>query len=251
MKSIAAVTIVLLFLITWLAFRYTPSPEPSNSSTRPEATIEPKQTVLAIENQSEDTVSSDAAIDQVVESEGNLKPEQEASSSPDYITDEILSAENVINDSEYGVSLTFPQDWTVKNAIRWGSNKSTIFFNPPEGSEAIPSVFYQKFSEAPPDRAYAEAVMRDQARKKEAARLKDGIVDYKNDPESFRYREINGNPTLSYFSTYMNGDEVEAEYFTRILGEEGYVMFFVRGPADDVSALITPVTDMSETVTPP
>ena len=44
---------------------------------------------------------------------------------------------------------------------------------------------------------------------------------------------------------------MQAEYFTRILGDKGYVMFFVRGPVKDVQALIPSVYQMGGTVKPP
>lgn len=42
-----------------------------------------------------------------------------------------------------------------------------------------------------------------------------------------------------------------AEYFIRILGQTGYVMFFVRGPAKDVQAIIPTVYQMGGTVKVP
>lgn len=166
---------------------------------------------------------------------------------------EVLFPNNVFHDPVFGVYAKYPDGWTVSKFRRWGAKngENTVFLKPPEGSRAIPSMYYRKFTDTPPDRAYAEAVMRDQARLKEASRTERGMQNYKNDPESFVYREVDGNPSLSYFATYDKGDEVHAEYFMRILGDEGYVMFFVRGPVDDVSEVVTPVHEMGGTVTPP
>jgi hypothetical protein len=65
------------------------------------------------------------------------------------------------------------------------------------------------------------------------------------------YREVGGNPSLSYSATFIMNGEVHAEYFTRVLGPKGYVMFFVRGPVKDIQAIIPTVYEMSGTVTPP
>jgi hypothetical protein len=65
------------------------------------------------------------------------------------------------------------------------------------------------------------------------------------------FTQVDGHPSLSYFATYTQGDQVHAEYFTRILGDNGYVMFFVRGPAGDVQALIPTVHQMAGTVKAP
>jgi hypothetical protein len=98
-----------------------------------------------------------------------------------------------------------------------------------------------------------EATLRDMARQKEASRSNSGESDYKNDPESFVFRTVHGKPSLSYFATYTNraNGEVHAEYFMRILGPTGYVMFFTRGPVKDVQTLIPAVFEMGGTVRPP
>lgn len=96
-----------------------------------------------------------------------------------------------------------------------------------------------------------EATLRDMARQKEASRSAGGQNDYKNDPDSFVFRTIDGQPSLSYFATYTNNGEVRAEYFLRLLSPTGYVMFFNRGPAKDVQALIPTIVEMAGTVKPP
>jgi hypothetical protein len=96
-----------------------------------------------------------------------------------------------------------------------------------------------------------EATLRDMAQQKEVSRIADGRTDYRNDPSSFVFRTIDGRPSLSYIATWTRNDEVQAEYFLRILGPTGYVMFFNQGPAKDVQALIPAVFQMAGTVKPP
>ncbi len=153
----------------------------------------------------------------------------------------------------FGVSVTYPEGWSIKQAMRWGKDnrENTVFFQPPDGSAAIPSMYYQKYLEGAPSTADdAEAKLREQAAKKEASRQASGAADYQNDPSSFVFREIDGHPTLSYFATFTQNNEVQGEYFTRVLGSQGYVMFFVRGPAKDVQASIAAVSQMAGMVRP-
>ena len=166
---------------------------------------------------------------------------------------EVVGPNNAFHDALVGVSATYPEGWTVRQAIRWGQDhrENTVFFSPPDGSTAVPSMYYQKYPDGPPAPGNAEAMLREMAQQKEASRSQGGLNDYKNDPGSFVFREVDGHPSLSYFATFTRGEQVQAEYFTRILGEKGYVMFFVRGPVKDVQALIPSVFQMSGTVKPP
>jgi hypothetical protein len=165
--------------------------------------------------------------------------------------EQVLGPDRAFRDAMLGVALTYPEGWTVRNAIRWGKDQreNTVFFRAPEGS-ATPSMYYQRYPDGAPAPGDPEALLREQAQQKEAARQA-GLADYKNDPDSFVFRDVNGHPALSYFATYTARDQVQAEYFTRVLGPNGYVMFFVRGPVNDVKALIPSVFQMSGTVTPP
>lgn len=168
---------------------------------------------------------------------------------------EMLRPNNEVLDPVLGMSVTYPEGWSVHNvALRWGENhgENTIFFAPPPGSQAVPSLYYRRYADGPAfDMTHPEATLRDMARQKEVSRSGGGQNDYKNEPDSFVFREFNGNPSLSYFATYSRGSEVHAEYFMRILGPQGYVMFFVRGPANDVKAVIPSVYQMGGTVRPP
>ena len=167
---------------------------------------------------------------------------------------EVLQPGNRYFDARYGVAATYPDGWVVREAQRWGVNdgENTVFFDPPPGSEASPSMYYRKYGDGPAfDMTNPEATLRDMARQKETSRSSSGENDYKNDPESFVFRTIDGHPSLSYFATYTNGGQVQAEYFLRILGDNGYVMFFTRGPARDVQTLIPAIFEMGSTVKPP
>jgi hypothetical protein len=168
--------------------------------------------------------------------------------------DQVLQPNRGYRDAKFGLTLTYPEGWTVHEAIRWGVNggENTVFFKPAENSQMASSVYYRSYADGPQfDRTNPEATLRDMARQKQESRSGNGTNDYKNDPESFVFRTIDGHPSLSYFATYTQGDQIHAEYFLRVLGEKGYVMSFTRGPVKEVQAAIPAVFQMGGTIKPP
>jgi hypothetical protein len=164
---------------------------------------------------------------------------------------------NRIYDAKFGLTATYPENWTVRDvALRWGVNEgeNTIFFGVPDASQATSSMYYRQYTDGPSfSMANPEATLRDMAQQKEVSRVADGRKDYRNDGDSFVFRTIDGNPSLSYFATYTHprSGELHAEYFLRILGPSGYVMFFNYGPVKDVQAVIPTIFQMAGTVKPP
>lgn len=162
---------------------------------------------------------------------------------------EVLAPNNLFYDSFLGVSVTYPPGWSVRAARRWGdkNHQATVALVPPPPLKGTPSMYYQMYPDGsrPPT---TEAYLRTMAREKETQRLAGGAVDYRNDPDSFVFREIDGRPSLSYFATFTQDNQVMAEYFLRVLGQKGYVMFFVKGPVKDIQAMIPPVQQMGTTV---
>jgi hypothetical protein len=258
MKKIALFLVILLAVCWWLYSHYSnsalsasalavhgPEPVKASAATRLPTPLGP---IGAPASPMRSPPASSFAS-----SRGAPPPAAESNPSIKMSLAEVLGPDNVFHDGLTGVSVKFPEDWVVRDAIRWGQDhrENTVFFNLPEGTAAVPSMYYQPYPNGAPAPGEAEAMLRSQAEQKEASRSDNGSNDYKNDPDSFVFRTIDGHPTLSYFATYTRGDAVQAEYFTRILGDNGYVMFFVRGPAKDVQALIPAVSQMSTTVKPP
>jgi hypothetical protein len=169
--------------------------------------------------------------------------------------EQVLGPNNSFNDALYGVSVSYPQGWVVRDAQRWGKNneQNTVFFAPPPPSQARPSMYYQMFSPSmlKPEPGKIEPYLRDIAVSKERSRIGGGLSDYKNVPESFAFKQIAGRPAASYFAVFSLGSQIMKEYFIRIVGEKGYVMFFVQGPAEDVDAIRVAVDQMAETVKVP
>jgi hypothetical protein len=257
MKKIV-VLIALLLVVGWFASSLIRSSNLSQSTaSNPPAPVF-KTIAVAPKNSSAETnmppVPDIVPIPEAPVAATRKQPEDNLSLAyPQMVLSEVMQPGNVFHDSVFGVSATLPEGWSVRHATRWGENnrENTVFFSPPEGSKAIPSMYYQKYRETPP-LGNADAYLREVARQKEASRLQNGMTEYQNDPGSFVYREVGGIPSLSYSATYISkSGEVHAEYFTRILGPDGYVMFFVRGPVKDVQTLIPSVYEMSGTVTPP
>lgn len=112
-------------------------------------------------------------------------------------------------------------------------------------------MYYQMYSDRVPDLSASEAYLRQIAQSKEDSRSGNGTSDYKNVPSSFEFKQIDGRPALSYFAVFTTGNQVMTEYFTRILGQKGYVMFFTTGRLEDVQAIKPQIDQMASTVQVP
>lgn len=167
---------------------------------------------------------------------------------------EVLGPNNSFSDAKFGVSLSYPQGWVVEEMQRWGKNggENTVFFAVPKRSQLRPSMYYQLFSPSmpAPDHGDIQAYLRGIADSKEKSRI-GAFGNYRNVPESLEFRQFGGRPGMSYFAVYSMRGQVMEEYFIRIIGEKGYVMFFVQRPADDVNAIRTLVNQMAGTVQVP
>ncbi|MEO7411849.1 MAG: hypothetical protein ABIZ81_00710 [Opitutaceae bacterium] len=166
---------------------------------------------------------------------------------------DVLGENNFYHDDAFGVSAIYPEGWSIGGARRWGTNNSenTVGLIPPTPSTAQPSMYYQMYPNGYPELEGSEAYFRRVAQNKENTRIAGGMPDYKNLPGSFEFTEINGNPAVSYYAAYNRGDEVRAEFYVRILGKQGYVMFSVPGRMDDVQAIMPQLKQMAASVKVP
>ena len=176
-----------------------------------------------------------------------------STAAPEIVLENVLGPNNLYPDDLLGVSATLPDGWTVRGAGRWGENnrENTVSLSPETETTARPSMYYQMYPKEVPEPGQAEAYLRNIAEWKENSRISAGLADYKNVPESFAFTDINGNPSLSYFATFTRGNEVMTEYFVRILGKKGYVMFFTQGRLEDVKAIMPPLQKMAGSVKVP
>lgn len=179
---------------------------------------------------------------------------------PQIVLSQVLGPNNLYHDDVFGLSMTYPEGWGVDSARRWGDrnrHNTVVFRLEPEtatatGSRSLSSNMYYKLFQ--PDEAALrdqspEAYLRKAAADKEALHNSSpGFAEYKNVPESFEFTQIGGNPVMSYFATFLRGDQVMTEYFVRQLGSKGYVMFFTAGPLEEVRPIMPRVKAMAESV---
>jgi RNA polymerase sigma factor (sigma-70 family) len=172
---------------------------------------------------------------------------------PQLALPDVLGPNNLYYDGVTGVSMTYPPGWVVRSAVRWGdrNRENTVMFTPHEAGSLKPSMYYNMYATGAPPPITTEEFLRTSAKKKEEQRIAAGLTDYKNEAESFVFRQVEGRPSLSYFATYTKSDELMAEYFMRIVGQKGYVMFFIQGKAEDVRKSIPTVHQMGATVRVP
>ncbi len=166
-----------------------------------------------------------------------------------------LSPEGLFTDEVVGLSAMFPEGWKVRSAIRWGEGhrQNTVHLQPDPPSSAAPSMYYKPYTAeeaASIGSAGAQALLREQAEKKEASRLA-GAPDYKNVADSFSFFDVNGSPAMTYFATFTRGEQVMTEHFIRILGPKGYVMFFTSGKFEDVKTIMPQLKQAASTVKGP
>jgi len=172
---------------------------------------------------------------------------------PPIVLSEVLGPNNLYHDDAMGIAATYPEGWTVPIARRWGANNSenTVSLVPNYTTSARPSMYYQLYPNGYPELEGTEAYFRRVAQNKENQRVASGAADYKNLPGTMDLTEINGNPAMSYVGVFGQGDNVQTEFFVRILGKKGYVMFFVPGRMEDVQAIMPQIKQMAATVKVP
>ena len=252
MKKFALVIVLLLIAVigTWWPLRPTPAALPERTAAIESTKAQPRPPGPSLT-----PTARAATFAPIAAPAANAEPAAAEKPAPKPALADVLLPGNRIYDPLLGLTMTFPSDWTAREAmLRWGVNngENTVFFRAPPGNAATPSMYYRRYTDGPPfDMTNPEATLRDMARQKEESRSGGGKNDYRNDPDSFVFRTINGQPTLSYFATFTVGGQVRAEHFVRILGPTGYVMFFNQGPAKDVQALIPTIIDTAGTVKPP
>jgi hypothetical protein len=189
----------------------------------------------------------------------SLKTSTASTAYPQMSLSEVLQPNNLFHDAVFGVSVTYPAGWSVRNAQRWSDNnhQNTVFLAPPPTSHAVPSMYCKLYTvgapppDGPPAPNAPESFFRATAKTKEKLRTSNGLTDYKNVPESFEFTQIGGHPALTYFAVFTQGNQVMTEHFIRILGQKGFVLFFTGGPLDDVKALIPQLKQMAATVAVP
>jgi hypothetical protein len=221
-----------------------PSSRPvASTAIRPPEAISPKAPAVS--------APSPATLPATPPTQSNAAPPTKVA--PQIVFESVFGPDSLYHDDLLGVSATLPDGWAIRQAVRWGENnlQNTVVMVTGTTTTARPSMYYQMYSEGVPDLGAAEAYLRDLAQKKQDARVAAGLSDYQNVPGSFAYTDTAGRPSLSYFATFSVGNEVMTEYFIRILGQKGYVMFFTTGKFEDVQAIMPQLKQMAGTVKVP
>lgn len=168
--------------------------------------------------------------------------------------DEVIKPNNVFQDPTEGVTFVYPKGWSVRGGDHGSSDdetESAVYFDAPRRSRAYTTVYYQLYSQsasAPPATIPLEKFTRMVAAEKALNRLTRGLKDYKNLPESFVFAREGKRAVLKNLATFSKDGKPHAEYFIRIFGPVGYVIFNVIGPAPDVRAAMPDVDRMASTV---
>jgi hypothetical protein len=168
--------------------------------------------------------------------------------------EELLRPNNTLRDPVFGVAATYPKDWQVGDAARWGKNnlENTIFFVAAKPMKSRPSLYYQprsNFDSPQPGQELAH--FRYTAGTKEQQRIRSGLSDYRNVEDSFHFSKINGRPAFSYSAVFSRAGQTHFEYFTRVLGEKMMVMFFVQGPIEELDTMRRATDQMAATIQVP
>jgi hypothetical protein len=158
---------------------------------------------------------------------------------------EITGPANTIRDTKTGVTATYPTGWKVVDAAPAGEQATSVHFAIPGHADALLGFYYR--IRATPTPNGAEAWLREQAVAKEKDRQVDS-PDYKNRPESFVLRQVNGQPCLSWMADFTRDGKPWSEYLVRVLGKGSYALFFLTAPKAEIDALRPAVDAMADTV---
>jgi hypothetical protein len=166
-----------------------------------------------------------------------------AATETDKLVAEFTGPNRSVHDPKFGLTLTYPDGWIVREVKRWGDQQATVFFEITGASEPSPSLYYRVRHEPHPIASDAlPAYLREEAKKKETSR-RENLPDYTNRADSFRMLTIGEYSGCSWAAdfTATSGDKW-AEYFVRIQTDVADASFFLQAPADQLVAL-RPVVD--------
>ena len=148
-----------------------------------------------------------------------------------------------LRDPQFGLTLTYPEGWKVRDILRWGDQQQTIFFEIPGQPETSPSLYYRVRHEPHPIALEAlPAFLREEAKKKETAR-RENLPDYTNRADGFTMLTIGEYSGCSWLADFTSRDgDKSVEYFVRIQTDVADASFFLQAPPDQIEPL-RPVVD--------
>lgn len=158
----------------------------------------------------------------------------------------LVDKDNTITDPRTKVSVSYPAGWKLARSSQVDAAATSIIFTHPDHPDTPLSLYY-RMQPLATDPAGPEAALRQQAATKEVDR-RDMAADYKNDPASFRYREFNGRPCLSWTGRFTHEGAPSAEHLVRVSGPSSYALLFVKAPSDQLEAFRPLLETMADTL---
>jgi hypothetical protein len=142
---------------------------------------------------------------------------------------------NTLRDETAGVSAKIPDGWSMSGVTPVGADaKSIPIVNPNHANTVLVLYYSTKPTVIAPEGP--EVLLRQHAATKEKERQR-RWPDYRNQTDSFVFREINGRPVLSWSATYTEGGQACVEYLNRMFGPTSTGLVFLNSPATQIDAL--------------
>ena len=146
---------------------------------------------------------------------------------------QFLGPDRSLRDPKFGLTATYPENWTLDGVVRWGDQQNTLSFDAEDEDEAHLNLYYRVYH-APKPRTPEEttAFIREEVRKKQEVR-RQTAADYTNRPDSFREYRIGDYAAFSWLADFTdeNGAK-QVEYFVRLQTENADASFFAPMPAE-------------------
>jgi hypothetical protein len=160
---------------------------------------------------------------------------------------ELTGPDNTLWDQKLKISATMPAGWTIGSGQRSDEVLSLDFRLP--GSAKARAALYARINppSAPNPGDDPETFLRADAAKKATERIL-RFPDYVNRADSFVFRTINGQPTLSWTADYTSDGTRHSEFLVRVLGPKSVALFFLSGPTGEVAAAQAAFDGMAKTV---
>ena len=162
---------------------------------------------------------------------------------PGKLVAEFSGPNHSVHDPKFGLTLTYPDGWKVRDVHIWGDQQTTIAFEVIGQPESSPSLYYRVRHQPHPIAPDAlPAFLREEAKKKETAR-RENLPDYTNRADSFKMLTIGEYSGCCWVADFTSQDgDKSAEYFVRIQTDVADATFFLQAPADQIESL-RPVVD--------
>ncbi len=141
-------------------------------------------------------------------------------------------------DADTGVRFALPEGWAIAAERRLGTAETSIALRDARREAGtLPALYYRVEPKAVTRTAEeTEASLRSAMTAKPGQRQREGMLDYRNRPESVRRHEVNGQPALSWTATFRVNGQAMMESCTYIQSGTVSALFFAKMPATEAAA---------------